>query len=121
MLSDMSKPIPPAKLEHMLMVNHTKSRQPELDLGQAVRAAIGSTVTREEMLSVASRLLALSNIRAHPELRPWLVESGKDQSTGDVAILKAAARAPLLQTQFPADLAFDLNTFKAILLEEGRP
>ena len=70
---------------------------------------------------MASRLLALSNIRAHPELKPWLVESGKDQSTGDVAILKAVARAPLLQTQFPADLAFDVKTFKAILLEEGRP
>jgi hypothetical protein len=118
----MSKPFPPAKLEHILMANHASRGQPNLDLGQAARTAIGSTATREEMLRVAARVVALTNILiANPELKPWLIESGRDQSTVDIAVLKAAARAPLFQTQFPTDLAFDLEKFKAILLEESQP
>jgi hypothetical protein len=73
----MSKLIPSAKLEHLLMVNHVKRDQPHLDIGQATRAPIGSTAARGELLSVASRLVALTNILAIPELKPWLSESGK--------------------------------------------
>ena len=88
----MSKSIPHAKLEHILMVEHVKRKQPDLDLGQAVRTAIGSPSTREEMLSVAACLVAVTNtLIANPELKPWLIEAGRDQSTVDVAVLRAAA------------------------------
>lgn len=118
----MSKPIPPATLEHILMVDHAKRGEPNLDLSQAVQTAIGSTATNEEMVSAASRLVALTDILvANPELKPWLIESGRVQSTVDVAVLKAAARAPLFRAQFPADLVFDLETFKTVLREEGQP
>ena len=103
------------------MVEHAARDQPTPDIRLAVRAAIGSTATREEMVSVASRLVALTNILANPELRPWLAESGKNQSTVNMAVLKAAACAPLFQTERPADLTFDMETFKSILIEESPP
>lgn len=55
MLCGMSKlMIPPAKLEHFIMVNRVKSDRLELDIEQAVTAAIGSTATRDEMRIVAN-------------------------------------------------------------------
>lgn len=92
-----------------------------MDVRQAVRTAMGSTATREEMVSAASRMVALTNILVSPVLKRWICESGKDQSTVDMAVLRVAARAPLFQTQRPADLAFDTEMFESFLLEESQP
>lgn len=110
--------IPPAKLEHLIMVNRVKSDRRELDVGQAVRAAIGSNATHSELLSVASRLVALTNILQNPDLKPWTSKWGGDHASVDIAILKAAARAPLVQPEYADDLAFDVEGFKDILHEE---
>lgn len=123
MLPGMSRlMIPPAKLEHFIMVNRVKSDRRELDVGQAVRAAIGSTATRDEMLSVASRLVALTKILSNPDLKPWISKWGGDHASVNIAILKAAARAPLAQPEkYVNDLAFDVEGFKDILSEESPP
>ncbi len=100
------------------MVNRVKSDRPELDVFQAVRAAIGSTATRAELISVGSRLVALTNVLKNPDLKPWISSSGADRASVHISILKAAARAPLPQPEFANELAFDIDGFIDILREE---
>jgi len=110
--------IPPTKLEYILRVQHAKNRQPSLDLGQAIRSALPGC-TREEKLSVGSRLLALQNMPlANPSLKSSTVGEQQSSVVSDV-VLKAAARAPLRKTKLANDLAFDEAAFRKILREEA--
>lgn len=113
--------IPPAKLEHFIMVNRVKSDRRELDIEQAVTAAIGSTATRDEMRIVASRLVALTKILSNPDLKPWISKWATDHASVNIAILRAAARAPIAQPEYVNDLAFDVEGFMSILREESPP
>lgn len=112
--------ISPTKLEHMLVVQHARTKQPALDIGKAVKAGLEGIATREEMVDTGTRLYALSNfLRTKPDLKPWLSETGADYWAGDIALLKAAARAPLKKTKFGNDVIFEAASFKAILREES--
>jgi hypothetical protein len=118
----MPKLVPVAKVEHLILANEMSHERPDLGPIETVRAALGGIATPDEMISVTSRMVALRQIlMSNPDLRPWLIEAGKDEATIDGAIFNAAARAPLTQTQFVADLAFDLASFKSILLEKAQP
>lgn len=118
----MTEFILPAKLEHILMVQHAKTRQPELNIGQAVKIGLGGVATHEEMVSAGTRLVALTNfLLTKPDLRPWLSDSEIDFTNGDIILLKAAARAPLKRTKFGNDVIFEEASFKAILLDESPP
>jgi hypothetical protein len=118
MLFGMSVPIPATTLANILAVQHAKSRNPHYDIRQAVYAAMGDA-TVEEKMSVAARLIALSNLLLlQPELQSKPTETG---SVVHVSVMRAAARAPLLPTERPALLLFELDSFLKVLAEESDP
>lgn len=103
----------------MLMIEEAKRKQPHLELSHAVRSALRESATNEQMMSVASRLVALTNLLL---LRPELQRSATDVGAiVDLPVLKVAAHAPLFQASRPALLMFELGSFLAVLSEESPP
>jgi len=101
------------------MVYHVKDKNPHFDLRQAVRAALADNASLEEMLSVGARLVALQNIiAANPPLRSGTHATGK-LPTIHVAVLRAAARAPLERSVLVNELCFDAEAFNAVFKEES--
>jgi len=117
MNSDMSNPIPACTLENILTVYNAKAKNPTFDIRQAVRAGLGDAAPTELMVTVGSRLIALTNLLLlQPELQQRPTDDG---SVVHVGILRAAARAPLFPTSRPALLIFNLDSFLAVLAEES--
>ena len=68
MLSFMSDSIPPCTVQQLIMVQHAKAKQPNLDLFKAINTAIPEA-TDDQKLSVMARLIALQNmLKANPSL-----------------------------------------------------
>lgn len=115
----MSDLIPPCTLAQLRMVYHAKEKNPHFDLRQAVRAALADNASLEEMVSVGARLIALQNmIVANPSLSSRTDASGKARPV-HVAVLRAAARAPLETSVLVNELCFDAAAFNAVLKEES--
>lgn len=114
----MSGIVSPCTMQQLLMVLHAKTKQPAIDLARAIQVAIPEA-TNEQKLSVAARLIALQNmLAANPSLKTATVEPGK-VSTFNVAVLRAAARAPLERSVFVHETAFEVMNFNAVLREES--
>lgn len=115
----MSNAIPSCTLQQLLMVQHAKAKQPELELPQAIQKAIPEA-TDEQKLSVMARLVALQNmLRANPSLVSGTVEPSKATNV-NVAVFRAAARAPLEKGVFVHETSFDVASFNAVLRDESR-
>lgn len=115
----MSDLIPPCTLAQLRMVYHAKEKNPHFDLRQAVRAALADNASLDEMVSVGARLIALQNmITANPSLSTRTDASGKVRPI-HVAVLRAAARAPLEPSVLVNELCFDVAVFNAVLKEES--
>ena len=115
----MSDLIPPCTLSQLRMAHHAKDKNPRIDIREAVRAALGDDASPEAMVSVAARLIALQNMLvADPSLTTGTHSSGK-LPTIHVAVLRAAARAPLEKSVFVHEVCFDPAAFNAALKEES--
>lgn len=115
----MSDTIPSCTLQQLLMVQHAKAKQPELDLPRAIQKAMPEA-TDEQKLCVAARLIALQNmLRANPSLVSGTL--GLTNVTNvNVAIFRAAARAPLEKGVFVHETNFEVASFNAVLREESQ-
>lgn len=117
----MPKFVPVAKFEHIVRANQVSHERPDLDGVKVVGVALESIATPDEMASVLSRMVALrAFLLANQDLKPWLLASNADLAMVDEAIMKAAARAPLPEKDKIAQLVFDDEEFKAIVLAESR-
>jgi hypothetical protein len=118
MLSAMTDSIPPCTVQQLIMVQHAKAKQPNLELPRAIQTAIPEA-TDDQKLSVMARVIALQNmLKANPSLGAGTVEPGKP-STINVALLRTAARAPLEKSIFVHEVSFDVTTFNEVLREES--
>lgn len=115
----MSATVPSCTLQQLLMVQHAKAKQPELDLPRAIQKAIPEA-TDEQKLSVMARLVGLQNmLRANPSLVSGTLEPSKATNV-NVAVFRAAARAPLERGVFVHETNFDVTSFNAVLREESQ-
>jgi hypothetical protein len=115
----MSATVPSCTLQQLLVVQHAKAKQPELDLPRAIQKAIPEA-TNEQKLSVMARLVGLQNmLRANPSLASGTVEPSKATNVS-IAVFRTAARAPLERSVFVHETNFDVTSFNAVLREESQ-
>ena len=120
----MLKPVPPVDPEHILEA-HQKVVADREEFGSAEPTAsvVGLFVKRMEpkaILDITHRLYALANFLHHGAAKEWLIkETGSKFILVNEAVLRAAARAPLMEAEYMKDMSFDPKTFMPIVLEEA--
>ena len=72
------------------------------------------------ILDITHRLFALANFLSTGQANQWLMkDTGTEYILVNEALLRAAARAPLMEAEYVKDMSFDNNTFMPIVLEEA--
>jgi hypothetical protein len=120
----MLKPIPPVDPERILEA-HQKVVADREEFGsvEPMASVVGLFVKRMEpkaILDITHRLYALANFLHRGEANEWLVkETGSEFILVNEALLRAAARAPLMEAEYMKDMSFDPQTFMPVVLEEA--
>jgi hypothetical protein len=118
------KPIPTVSF-NLIIRGHEQINADHEEFGSAeptisLVTALSANHTPEEILAVSYRLGALAKLIREGEGKPWTLAVTKDNyHMVNEALFRAAARAPLMEAKTVGDVAFELNTFIPIALEEA--
>jgi hypothetical protein len=118
------KPIP-AVAPELLFKAVTKANEDHDTYGTAdtavsVVVALAGLCTREEVIAVSFRLTAFAELLHQGDGEEWTIKlKGKSHTLVNEALFRAAAPAPLFEAPTVGELAFNLDTFLPIALEEA--
>lgn len=116
--------VPVVPVEHLITANQKavedRERYGRGDVWTSIVAALAKKIPSETVLAALHRLTALANTLKEGEGKPWRIDlDGQEYTLLDEALFRAAARAPLEEAEYIADLKFDTATFLQIALEES--
>jgi hypothetical protein len=116
------KVVPAVEVKHLVLVdNYIAAAGPNLTYIEFVISAariLPGTLDVRSISNVARRRFALDNLLKLEDRRQRHVDGDHLESRGMAALLRTAARAPLLETGH--QYIFDRETFVAILAKEAK-
>jgi hypothetical protein len=116
------KSVPTVEVRHLVLVdNYILAVGPGLTFAEFVISAariLPGTLDVGSILSVVRRLSALDSLLNLEDRRHQYVNEPHLESKGRAALLRTAARAPLIESERINKFIFDRETFAAILAEE---
>jgi hypothetical protein len=120
----MFNPVPAVHPDHIIEAHQKVAADREKYGSSDVTVSVVSLFARrmksEDVLHITHRLFALANFLHEGEASEWLMkETGTDYILVNEALLRAAARAPLMEAEYIKDMSFDKATFTPIVLEEA--
>ena len=120
----MLKPVPPVDPEHVIAAHKKVIADREKYGTPDVTVSVVSLFTKrlepKAILDITHRLFALGNFLHSGQAKEWLMaETGTDYILVNEAVLRAAARAPLMEAEYMKDMTFNTETFMPIVLEEA--
>ncbi len=98
--------------------DHEKYGSPDITV--SIVSLFSGKLESKEILDITHRLFALANFLDTGQADQWLrKDTGNDYILVNEALLRAAARAPLMEAEYIKDMSFDKEVFMSIVLEEA--
>ena len=120
----MFKPVPAVQPERIIEAHQKvvadREKYGSSDVMVSVVSLFAGREKPEDILHITHRLFALANFLDKGGAGEWLMkETGTDYILVNEAVLRAAARAPLMEAEYMKDMSFQKNTFMPLVLVEA--
>lgn len=117
------KPVPSVNPQHMIDAHNKVISDREQfgtpDVMVSVVGLFNKRLPPKEILDITHRLYAMANFLERGKAKDWITNTtGSEYILIDDGILRAAARAPLMEAENIKDMNFEADTFMPIVLEE---
>jgi hypothetical protein len=117
------KPVPPVDPKYLTAAHDKVVADRETygspDVMVSVVSLFNKRLEPKAILDITHRLFALSNFIENGKAKDWITDSAsRDYILVDEGVLRAAARAPLMEAEYIKDMCFAADTFMPIVLEE---
>ncbi|MDB5601181.1 MAG: hypothetical protein JWN71_3225 [Xanthobacteraceae bacterium] len=118
------KPIPAVNPDHIIEAHQKvvadRERLGSSDVTISCVSLFSGRMKPQKILDITHRLFALARFLEEGEAKEWVMEeTGTDYILVNEALLRAAARAPLMEAEYIKDMGFEKDTFLPIVLEEA--
>jgi hypothetical protein len=119
------KLVPPVESKHIIdaykKVLEDRERFGSIDVTVSVVSLFAKKLEPKKTLDITHRIFALATFLQTGAAKAWIMEeTGEEFVLIHDALLRAAARAPLMEAEYIKDMAFSEDTFMRLVLEESQ-
>ena len=103
------------------MIGPSAENRASADVMVSIVSALADDHSPDELIAVSYRLQALAKFPHQGDSRLWtLTVAGKEYKLVNEALFRAAAKTPLRERKMVRDVAFNVDEFLRIALEEAQ-